>query len=241
MRPLLTSTAVLMIVMMSLNVNAQFGTVVVFSPSGEEFFLTLGGKMQNQEAASRVEGDNPGGPSFKIRVNFKDPAIKEVTKTVFNKPSSTLFYKLDRNKKGEFVLESASREESSIESKKVESGEVTENAESGKDHDTQAPDTKNCDTPMNDVEFAIALDGVTSPPFEPARLGVAKKNAEKSCLTVNQVKQIIEVFRMDGTRLSFAKFAYDHTFDKSAYGEIRSLMKSDKSKEEFDKFLAGKK
>ncbi len=232
MRQIVISSAVFLIVMMNLDANAQFGTVVVFSPSEEEFSLYLGGKLQNQEASNRVEGDNPGGPSFKIRVIFKDPAIKEVTKTVFNKPSSALYYKLERNKKGEFVIESSSREEASVENKKTESGD---------DKTSQASETKNCDTPMRDVEFAIALDGVTSPPFEPARLGVAKKNAEKSCLTVNQVKQIIEVFRMDGTRLSFAKFAYDYTYDKSLYEEIRSLMKSDKSKEEFDKFLAGKK
>jgi hypothetical protein len=224
MRPILTPITVFLVIMMSMDVNAQFGTVVVFSPTGEEFFLSLGGKMQNQEAASRVEGDNPGGPTFKIRVSFKDPAIKEVSKTIFNKPASRLYYKLDRNKKGEFVIESSSGDESAIDNKK--GGETS---------------PKNCDTPMNDVEFAIALDGVTSPPFEPARLSVAKKNAEKSCMNVSQIKQIIEVFKMDGTRLSFAKFAYDHTYDKSQYEEIRTLMKSDKSKEEFDNFLAGKK
>jgi hypothetical protein len=91
-----------------LNTMAQFGNVIVFAPKGEKFSVFIGGKPQNQEPAARVEADNPGGPSFKMRIVFPDPSVKEISKLTFNKPGGTMYFQVVKNAKGVYVLESTS-------------------------------------------------------------------------------------------------------------------------------------
>jgi len=247
--PIILLSALLLCV--SFGVQAQFGSVVVFAPQGEQFKLFLGNNLQNTEPAARVEADNPGGPSFKLKVVFLDPSIKEIGKTIFNKPSAgTLYYKVAKNPKGAYVLEPTASEwmdenaptpdkpvpppaEPKEQQKKTEG--------SGKGDSGKTTGTGGCDNPMPEVDFAVALAGISSHPFEGSQLSSAKKMADTHCLMVWQVKEVMNVFNMETSRISFAKYAYDHTYDRDNYEEVRDALNTQKSKDDLDKFIAGKK
>ena len=231
---------------------AQRGTLIVFAPQGELFTLYLGNTLQNSEAASRVEADNPGGPSFKVRIRFEDPAIKEISKLVFNKPGSTMYYKVEKNAKGAYTLESTTSEwtdgakeqghnnppassESSDQTKEQKSAGVpVKNPEAG------SGSSKGCENPIPDPDFAAQLVDISARPFEPMQLSAAKKMAESHCLLVSQVIMVIHVFDMESSRLSFAKFAYQHTHDRENYSEVKEALHSEKSKDDLERFITEK-
>ncbi len=234
--------------MMVIPVFAQFGKVVVFAPKGEKFTLYLGNNKQNSEPESRVEADNPGGPNFRIKVIFETPGMKEISKLVFNKPHGTMYYSVVRNNKGVFVIESAATEWSDEPVTKEAPAAVppSEKKEKQEKKETPVSSAKDdseggCSNPMEQGEFAVALAGIASYPFEGSQLNAAKKMAETHCLYVMQVKEVMYVFNLESSKLSFAKFAYDHTYDQGNYADVGEALNSKKSKDDLSKFIAGKK
>jgi hypothetical protein len=236
----------------SFNTFSQSGTIIVFAPKGEKFTLFLGSTEQNHEPSARVESNNPGGPSFKIRVIFPDPSIKEISKLVFNKPGSTMYYKVGRNAKGVYALESTSSEWTD-ETNLADPGNSTrprqdapypekkdEKSASTKSESTKSTASKGCDNPIPDADFTAQLIDISARPFEPMQLSAAKKMAETHCLRVSQVKLVMNVFDTESSRLSFAKFAYDFTNDRENYSEVDDELHSQKSRDDLGRYIAGK-
>jgi hypothetical protein len=248
MKTFIRPLVILLFTAICLNLSAQTGNIVVFAPKGEKFTIFIGNTIQNTDPASRVEADNPGGPTFKIRVVFPDASIHELTKLVFNKPSSTMFFKVEKNAKGAFTLESttsewmdksavnepdntpppppAASDQSKKESKSPETGKKME--------------TKGCENPISDADFTAQLIDISARPFEPMQLSAAKKMAETHCLLVSQIKLVLNVFDSESSRLSFAKFAYDYTYDRGNYTEVREELHSQKSRDDLDRFVSSK-
>lgn len=225
---------------------AQFSKIIVFAPKGDKFTLSVGGSIQNSTPEDRVEADVPGGPTFKIKVTFSDPSIKELSKLVFNKPDQTFYYKVDKNPKGVYVLESTSSEWSDVNATKEEvpppapkdqkAAPATENVKTEK-----TAGGTGCSDPMDEAAFVASLVSVSAPPFDPPKLSAAKKLATEHCLTTTQVKGVIYVFDNESTRLSFAKFAYDHTWDPQNYSDVAEALNSSKSKKELEDYIGSKK
>jgi hypothetical protein len=225
--------------------------VIVFSPKGEKFTLYVNGGRQNSEPENRVETANPGGPTFKIRVAFMNSSIPDLNKTIFNKPGSTIYYKIDKNQKGVYILESTSMEWMDDENVKEPENKTEpavpaeKKATTGKGPGDSEPDKnikqKGCDNPMSENDFNANLVGISARPFDPMKLSAAKKLAETNCLLASQVRTVMYVFDSESSRLSFAKFAYDHTWDPGNYSEVADALHSDRSKDDLDKYIAGKK
>ena len=237
-----------------LSALAQIGKVIVFAPKGEKFTLFMGKTMQNSEPATRVESDNPGGPTYKLRVVFPDPSIDEISKLVFNKPHGTMYFKVDKNAKGKYILESATSEwlDDAPGSVKETSPPpsppgTTPDTKESKPEEAKTRDpvknstAKGCDKPVSDPDFTPLLIDISARPFEPMQLSAAKKMAETHCITVLQVKMVIAVFDSESSRLSFAKHAYDYTYDKDNYSEVNEVLHSQKSRDDLDRYVAGKK
>lgn len=239
---------VLLLTGLGLSTFAQF-TVVVFAPKGEKFTLYISGVSQNSKPASRVETNNPGGPSFKMKVTFADASIPEISKFVFNKPGSTMYYKIGTNQKGAYVLESTTSEW-------MDDGVVKENVtpttppaenksntekEKSKNEPEKSPKSKVCDNPMSEPDFNAQLVGISARPFDPIKLSAAKKMAETHCLLVSQVKMVMYVFDSESSRLSFAKYAYDYTYNKGEYSEVNDALHSEKSKDDLNKYVTAHK
>jgi hypothetical protein len=72
------------------------------------------------------------------------------------------------------------------------------------------------------------------------QLSAAKKMAETHCLKASHVVLVIAVFDSESSRLSFAKFAYDHTYDQDNYTDVRDALHSQSSKNDLDRYLSGK-
>lgn len=225
-------------------VNAQWATLVVFSPKGEKFTLYFNGEKQNTEPATRIQVDEIKGPTCKVRLVFEAPGVPDLSKTIFNKVSSTMYYAIVRNSRNAFILQSSSSEWSDEpEGKgkqqstpppppgKTEKQEV-EKVSTGK---------KGCSKPMAEADFIASLVSVSSPPFDPPKLSAAKKLAAEHCLTTTQVREVIHVFDNESTRLSFAKFAYDHTWDIENYFDVSDALHSEKSRDDLERFINSKK
>ena len=241
---------ILFLSIICLSASAQVGKIIVFAPQGEKFSLFLGGSMQNTEPAARVESDNPGGPTYKIRIVFPDASVKEISKLVFNKPSSTMYYKVSKTPKGTFMLESTTSEwmEDSGNSQKgtPPPTEVQPDKKESRSDQAAATETKKttgtkgCNNPISDADFTAQLIDISARPFEPMQLSAAKKMAETHCLLVSQVTLVINVFDSESSRLSFAKYAYDYTYDRQNYMDVKDALHSQSSKNDLDKFIKGK-
>ena len=253
MKTLVTFSLAVFFTAFFFNARAQFGHVVVFAPKGEKFSLFIGGNQKNNEPAARVEADNPGGPSFKIRIVFPDPSIKEISKLTFNKPNSTMYFKVAKNQKGVYVLESTTSEwmddsnlaevDHSAKPPVASTTPVTKDSKPEDNSKTEAAKsstTKGCDNPISDGDFTPQLIDISARPFEPMQLSAAKKMAETHCLKASQVVLVIAVFDSESSRLSFAKFAYDHTHDQENYSDVRDALHSQSSKNDLDHYLSGK-
>jgi hypothetical protein len=82
---------------------AQLGNVVVFSESGEPFFLTVNGIKINEKAQSNVKVEGAKEPGFFAVVTFENTALGSVSKNLMAMSGRELTYKL-KNKKGEWKL-----------------------------------------------------------------------------------------------------------------------------------------
>lgn len=94
-----------------------------------------------------------------------------------------------------------------------------------------------CPMPMSDADFARALQTIKNQSFEEDRLSTARQIARNNCLLVSQVKQIIGAFSFEDSRLDFAKFAYDKTFDYGRYYEVNESFSFSSSVRELNSFI----
>jgi len=225
---------------------AQYSKIIVFAPKGEKFTLYLSGSIQNSKPESRVEADVPGGPTFKIMIMFSDPSNKEISKLVFNKVNTTFYYKVDKNPKGAYYLEATSTEWSDVKEAASEVApppaalsKTTGTKETAKTE--AAASGKGCAHPMEESDFIASLVSVSAPPFDPPKLSAAKNLANAHCLTTTQVKEVMYVFDGESTRLSFAKYAYDHTWDIQNYSDVAEALHSSKSKKDLEDYINSKK
>ena len=243
---------VILLAALTMSTIAQINNVVVFAPKGEKFTLFTGNTSHNSEPAARVETANPGGPTFKLKVVFPDASVKEITKLVFNKPHGTMFFKVEKNQKGDYTLESTTSEwmdGSTTEKNTPPSAAAAPSSPTPNENKSEQPKkgdattstkTSGCDNPLSEPDFNGQLVGISARPFEPMQLSAAKKMAETHCLMVSQVKMVIYVFNSESSRLSFAKYAYDHTYDRDNYSEVKDALHSEKSKTELDRYISEK-
>gem|GEM_PF-1050739 len=227
-----------------LGAYAQYN-IIVFAPKGDKFTLYLGGVQKNSTPANRVETENPGGPSFKLRITFPDAVVKELNKFTFNKAGSNIYFKLDKSTKGVYSLEETESEY--MDQGVVKDGSATPPPAPAVGRDGEKKDQPKsgskpgCDQPMSDPDFNAQLVGISTAPFEPIRLNAAKKAAENHCFSANQIKMVMYVFDSESSRLSFAKYAYDFAYNKEDYAEVNDALHSNRSKDELTKFIADKK
>jgi hypothetical protein len=94
-----------------------------------------------------------------------------------------------------------------------------------------------CENPMASERFATAKNSISSKSFEDSKLTVAKQVMNANCLLVSQVKQIMEVFDFESTRLEFAKAAYSRTYDIDNYYELNDVFDFESSIRELNNYI----
>ncbi|MEO8588299.1 MAG: DUF4476 domain-containing protein [Flavobacteriales bacterium] len=94
-----------------------------------------------------------------------------------------------------------------------------------------------CGWPMSESEFAEAKKSIESKGFEETKMTTAKQVGRDRCFTVDQVKGIMGVFGFEDTKLEFAKYAYDRTYDIGNYYRVNDAFGFDSSIEELNTYI----
>lgn len=94
-----------------------------------------------------------------------------------------------------------------------------------------------CARPMSANEFQNAKNTISSKSFESAKLTLAKQISGANCLLSSQVKDLMELFSFEGSKIEFAKFGYAHTYDKGNYFMVNEAFDFDSSIEELNKYI----
>jgi len=97
-----------------------------------------------------------------------------------------------------------------------------------------------CQHTMSSADYAAASQTISSKSFEDSKLQIAKQITKSNCLTAEQVKGFMRLFTYESSKLDFAKFAYQFTFDKGNYFKINDVFTYSSSIDELDEFLSGK-
>lgn len=94
-----------------------------------------------------------------------------------------------------------------------------------------------CPVPMSESDFADLKATISSKTFEETKFTIAKQVLNDRCLFVSQVKQIILQFTFEQTRLDFAKYAYDRTYDVGNYFKVNDAFTFESSTEELNEYI----
>lgn len=232
MRSLRVLLPILLVLFFSGKAISQF-SAIFFSEAGEKFTLYVNGSQVNDEPASRVEADRPGGPSFKVRVLFEQSSIPEISKSIFNTPGPDMYYVIKKSDKGKYFLEKTSSEyvhhDDNLAVPKESNDVKEENAKTEETKSESKPAAgkgKGCSNPMEPPNFYASREMISNAPFDGPKLTQAKSLADKNCLTTSQIADVIYLFSGESSRLSFAKYAYTHCWDPENYDTVKDELNS---------------
>ena len=93
-----------------------------------------------------------------------------------------------------------------------------------------------CPYPISDLDFADVKRSISSKSFEDSKLTIAKEVTSANCMFASEVKEIMMLFDFEDTRLTFAKFAYQYTFDKGNYYKVNDAFQFESSIDELTRF-----
>lgn len=94
--------------------------------------------------------------------------------------------------------------------------------------------------PLSNQELAALIQVIRQRPFDSDRLVIARQALENAVLSASQVRQILELFSFESTRLEFARLAYDHCPDKHLYYLIYDAFDFSGSIHSLEQFIAGR-
>ena len=100
--------------------------------------------------------------------------------------------------------------------------------------------TVGCAWPMENDEFTSVKENISSKTFEDTKLSTAKQIAKAKCFTADQVKQTMDLFTYEESRLEFAQFAWDKTFDVDNYYKVNDAFQFELTIEELQEFIDSK-
>ncbi len=97
-----------------------------------------------------------------------------------------------------------------------------------------------CPLPITPNEFDRMVASVRNKSFESNMEETAKTITKKTCLTVSQVEEMVEVFGFENTKLAYAKFAYRYTYDIDNYFHVADRLTYSSSQSDLMRFIDGK-
>ena len=97
-----------------------------------------------------------------------------------------------------------------------------------------------CASSMTDASFNSAKSNMQSKSFEDSKMTIAKQVTKANCMTALQIKQVMDLFSFEESKLEYAKYAYDFCFNQGDYFQVNDAFTFESSIEELDKFLSTK-
>lgn len=96
-----------------------------------------------------------------------------------------------------------------------------------------------CPWPMDEGQFSNAQRSIASKGFEDSKLTIARQITGANCLTVDQVRRIMMLFDFEQSKLDYAKFAYNKTFDIGNYFLLNDAFDFESSIDELNAHING--
>jgi hypothetical protein len=96
-----------------------------------------------------------------------------------------------------------------------------------------------CPYPMSPTDFAALKSSISSKSFEDSKLAIAKQGINTNCLLSSQVKEIMQLFSFEDTKLELAKYAYGYTFDTGNYFKVNDAFTFESSIDELNTYISG--
>lgn len=96
---------------------------------------------------------------------------------------------------------------------------------------------KGCNNPVQDASFNSIKNSIDSKDFEDSKLKVAEQVLSSSCFLVSQVKEIMQLFDFEDTKLDFAKKAYLSVYDQGNYYQVNDEFDFESSIDKLDEYL----
>ena len=97
-----------------------------------------------------------------------------------------------------------------------------------------------CGWPMSGSEFSDAKKSIEEKSFEETKATMAKQIGRDRCFTVDQVKEVMSVFSFEDTKLDFAKYAYDRTYDIGNYYKVNDAFSFESSIDDLNKYVGSR-
>jgi hypothetical protein len=98
-------------------------------------------------------------------------------------------------------------------------------------------DGREYNRPMGDRMFMAAKETIRRESFDRDRLMVAKQIVSKNTFNSSQVKEMVQLFSFDDSKLELAKFAYARTFDRNNYFIVYDAFAFRRNKEELINYI----
>lgn len=98
-----------------------------------------------------------------------------------------------------------------------------------------------CPYPMNPADFSDLKNSIASKSFEDSKMTIAKQVLQNNCLFVSQVKDLMGQFTFEATKLDFAKYAYDFTYDIGNYFKVNDMFTFESSIDDLNSHISSRK
>ena len=95
-------------------------------------------------------------------------------------------------------------------------------------------------SPMDDQSFAAAKRSASEASFESSKVRRVKQISDANYLLSGQVKELLELLSFESSKLDYAQYAYEKTYDQANYAIVKEGLKHSKSKETLTNFLKDK-
>lgn len=94
---------------------------------------------------------------------------------------------------------------------------------------------------MDKTSFEQLKKAIANESFDNTRTAVAKQYVAVNYFSSAQVKQLVELFSFENSRLDIAKYAYDYTVDKGNYFMVNDAFSFSTSKESLMDYIKNRK
>jgi hypothetical protein len=91
--------------------------------------------------------------------------------------------------------------------------------------------------PMSGSNFSALLAQVRAESFDNTKLTLARDALSMNYVTVEQAKQLVQLFSFDSDRLAMAKAAYPRTVDKNNFFQVMDAFEFSSSKEQLSAWI----
>jgi len=92
---------------------------------------------------------------------------------------------------------------------------------------------------VSDGEFSEIVRSISSQSFNNTQLTLAKQIVKsKKCFTTEQIRQIVNIFSFETSKLDMAKYCYTYCVDRDNYYRINECFSFSSSVTELDEFIS---